>query len=124
MNKHSKKYYRDIKVVIPSKGPQERRLVKDYKMRIVELNEIEPDITYEKLQQNLGNPMNIVTEYYEGADTEYLMKKIRTTKMIRFCIYCILLLTLVGFTIRAGVHMKLYQEIHRGIVTQEKTVIK
>lgn len=124
MNKHSKKYYKDIKAVIPSGGKQEKRLIRDYKMRIMELNEIKPDITYDELQQNFGTPVNIVTEYYEGADTGYIMKKIRTTKTIRFCIYCILMFTLAGFTISAGINIKLYQEIHLGIVTHEKTIIK
>ena len=42
MNKDAKKYYRDIKSVIPSGGHQEKRLIKDYKIRITELNEMNP----------------------------------------------------------------------------------
>ena len=124
MNKNSKKYYRDIKAVIPSVGKQEKRLIKDYKLRIMELNEINPGITYDKLLQNLGSPVNVITEYYEGADTGYIMKKIRTTKIIRFCLYCILFLTLTGFIISVSINIRLYQEIHQGIVTHEKTIIK
>ncbi len=124
MNKYSKKYYRDIKAVIPSGGNQESRLIQDYKIRIMELNELKPDISYDELQQSLGTPTNIATEYYEGADTEYIIKKIRTVRIIRFCIYCILFLTLAGFTVSVGTNIKLYQEIHQGIVTDEKTIIK
>ena len=124
MNKNSKKYYRDIKSVIPSVGKQEKRLIKDYKLRIMELNEINPGITYDELLQNLGSPVNVITEYYEGADTGYIMKKIRTTKIIHFCLYCILFLTLTGFTISVSINIRLYQEIHQGIVTHEKTIIK
>lgn len=124
MNKNSKKYYRDIKAVIPSVGKQEKRLIKDYKLRIMELNEINPGITYDELLQNLGSPVNVITEYYEGADAGYIMKKIRTTKIIRFCLYCILFLTLTGFIISVSINIRLYQEIHQGIVTHEKTIIK
>jgi len=124
MNKHSKKYFKDIKAIIPSRGKQEKRLIIDYKKRIIELNEIQPDITYDELQQNLGAPVDIVTEYYEGADTEYIMRQIRTTKTIRFCIYCILVLTLLGFLISAGANIKLYHEIHDRIITHEKIIIQ
>ncbi|MCX4326623.1 MAG: DUF6120 family protein [Lachnospiraceae bacterium] len=124
MNKNSKKYYRDIKSVIPSRGRQEKRLIKDYKIRITELNEIKPDITYDELQQNFGTPVDIVTGYYEGADTGYIMQKIRTTRIIRFCIYCILIFTLAGFTISAGTNIKLYKEIHNSIITHEKIIIE
>ncbi len=124
MNKYSKKYYRDIKAVIPSGGNQENRLIQNYKIRIMELNELKSDISYDELQQNLGTPANIATEYYEGADTEYIIKKIRTTRIIRFCIYCILFLALTGFTVSVGINIKLYQEIHQGIVTHERTIIK
>ncbi|MCI8749664.1 MAG: hypothetical protein HFH67_17730 [Lachnospiraceae bacterium] len=124
MNKDAKKYYRDIKSVIPSGGHQEKRLIKDYKIRITELNEMKPDITYDELQQTFGTPIDIVTEYYEGADTVYIMQKIRTTRIIRFCIYCILILTLAGFAISASINIRLYHEIHQGIVTHEKTIIK
>ena len=124
MNKDAKKYYRDIKSVIPSGGHQEKRLIKDYKIRITELNEMKPDITYDELQQTFGTPIAIVTEYYEGADTGYIMQKIRTTRIIRFCIYCILILTLAGFAISASINIRLYHEIHQGIVTHEKTIIK
>ncbi|MFG6329885.1 MAG: hypothetical protein K1W06_10530 [Lachnospiraceae bacterium] len=124
MNKNCKKYYRDIKSVIPSGGQQERRLIKDYKIRITELNEMKPDITYDELQQNFGTPIDIVTEYYEGADTGYIMQKIHITRIMRFCIYFILIFTLAGFTISASINIRLYQEIHQGIVTHEKTIIK
>lgn len=124
MNKYSKKYYRDIKTIIPSVGKQERRLIRDYKMRITELNQIKPDITYDELQKNFGTPVNIVTEYYELADTGYIMKKIRTAKILRFCLYCILVLTLAGFIISISANIKLYHEIHNSIITHEKIIIK
>ena len=85
---------------------------------------MKPDITYDELQQTFGTPIDIVTEYYEGADTVYIMQKIRTTRIIRFCIYCILILTLAGFAISASINIRLYHEIHQGIVTHEKTIIK
>ena len=59
-----------------------------------------------------------------GADTGYIMQKIHITRIMRFCIYFILIFTLAGFTISASINIRLYQEIHQGIVTHEKTIIK
>lgn len=124
MNQDSKQYFRDMKAMIPSRGKQERRLVRDYKTRILELNEKYPDITYEALQQTLGTPVDIITSYYEGADTDYIIKSVRTTRIIRIGICCMLILTLSAFAVSAGVNVKLYQEIHQGIITHEKIVIE
>ena len=96
MNKDSKRYYKDIKSVFPSRGQQEKRLIRDCKMRIIELGKLKPDITYDELQQHLGIPTDIVIQYYEGA----------------------------GFSISAGINIRLYQEIHQGVITHEKTIIK
>lgn len=124
MNKDSKRYYKDIKSVFPSRGQQEKRLIRDCKMRIIELGKLKPDITYDELQQHLGIPTDIVIQYYEGADIEYIMQNIHTARMIRFCIYCILIFILTGFSISAGINIRLYQEIHQGVITHEKTIIK
>lgn len=124
MNKYAKKYYKDIKAVIPPGGEQEKRLICDYKLRILELNETNPHITYDELQQSLGTPDNIVTTYYEGADTEYIMKRVRATHTVRFCVCCMLILSLSAFAVSAGVNMRLYQEIHHGIITHEKVMIE
>ena len=110
MNQQSKRYYKDIKAIITSRGTQEKRLIKDYKLRILELNETKPDISYEELKEILGSPIDIITEYYEGADTEYIMKQLRITNAIRLSICCILVLTLIGFAISVGVNIKLYQD--------------
>lgn len=124
MNRNSKKYFRDIKTMIPSKGAQEKRLVRDYKTRIAELNEKNPNITYDELQQTLGTPVDIITSYYEGADTDYIIKSVRTTRIIRIGICCMLILTLSAFAVSAGINVRLYQDIHQGIVTHEKIVIE
>lgn len=124
MNRYSKKYFRDIKAMMPFKGKQERRLVRDYKTRILELNEKNPDITYDELQETLGTPVDMITLYYEGADTDYIIKSVRTSHIIRIGICCMLVLTLAAFAVSASLNMRLYQEIHHGIVTHEKIVIE
>ena len=123
MNKQSKRYYKDVKAMIPAMGRQEKRLLEDYKARIMELNESRPDISYEELQHTLGSPVDIISEYYEGADTDYIIRQVRNTQFIRYCIFCILVLILVGFSISVGINIKLYHDVQNVSVTRESTTL-
>ena len=46
MNKESRRYYGDIKSLIPSRGKYEKDLLKNYKQQIQELNISNSNITY------------------------------------------------------------------------------
>ena len=105
LNKDSKKYFREIKTIIPSRGKYEKRLLNTYKERISELNESRPDITYDELQKILGKPVEIINDYYENVDTVYLMKRLRTTKLVRMFLYVILFIVLVGFAVSVGINI-------------------
>lgn len=87
MNRAARKYYNNLKSVIPSRGRYERKLLKNHKEQILILNNNNPDITYDELQQHLGNPREFILEYYENVNTEYLIKRLRTTKLIRRCVF-------------------------------------
>lgn len=52
-------------------------------------------IDYDTLCKNLGKPIDIIYDYYSNADITYLMKRLRTTSIIRICVPFILLLALI-----------------------------
>ena len=124
LNKDSKKYFREIKTIIPSRGKYEKRLLNTYKERISELNESRPDITYDELQKILGKPVEIINDYYENVDTVYLMKRLRTTKLVRMFLYVILFIALIGFALSVGINIKMYHDINSVIVNQKEIIIE
>ena len=124
LNKDSKKYFREIKTIIPSRGTYEKRLLNTYKERISELHESRPDITYEELQKILGKPVEIINDYYENVDTVYLMKRLRTTKLVRMFLYVILFITLIGFALSVGINIQMYYAINNTIVNQKEIIIE
>lgn len=124
MNRNSKKYYREIKTLIPSRGKYEKRLLKNYKERILELNKIQSDITYEELQKNLGTPTEIIHAYYENVDTTYLIKRLQITQTVRTCVYCVLLVILLGFFTRLGLDLYTYYNVNDSTIIQQQTIIK
>ena len=99
MNKESRRYYGDIKSLIPSRGKYEKDLLKNYKQQIQELNISNSNITYNELQDIIGQPKDIVSSYYEYVDTDYLIKRLRASRNIRLCANTALALIVTDFIV-------------------------
>jgi len=124
LSKPAKKYYNNIKTLTPSRGKYEQKFLKDYRERITELQEEKPDITYECQAETLGDPAEIIREYYSNIDIDYLIKRLRTTRLIRTCIYIFLLLTIIGYLTIVGYHTKLYHDSSKDIPIYKEIIIK
>lgn len=124
MNKASKKYYKSIKALIPCRGKYERTLLKNYKLQITELNEQNINIEFCDLESRFGTTESVINAYYEAVDTDKLIKKLQITKLIRFCIYIVLILTLIGFSFSVWLNIKTYHNVNSAIITHEKIIIK
>ena len=83
-----------------------------------------PDITYDAILQELGTPIDVITDYYENVETEYLMKRLQTTKLIRHVIYIMLIVTLLLLIVSIAFNYKLYIDATRAIPTIQETIIK
>lgn len=123
INKDSRKYYKEIRTIIPSRGNYEKRLLKIYEEKISELNENKPDISYEELQKRMGNPTEIINDYYDGVDTAYLIKRLRTTKFIRTSLLSVLITVLIGVIISLGINIHMYRNLVDAIPTHTETKI-
>ncbi|MCI8337525.1 MAG: hypothetical protein HFH62_02420 [Lachnospiraceae bacterium] len=123
INKDSRKYYKEIRTIIPSRGKYEKRLLKTYEEKISELNENKPEISYEELHNRMGDPTEIINDYYDGVDTAYLIKRLRTTKCIRTGLLTLLIAVLIVAVIYLGVNYKIYYDIVDALpVYQEITI--
>ncbi len=123
INKDSRKYYKEIRTIIPSRGKYEKRLLKTYEEKISELNENKPEISYEELHNRMGDPTEIINDYYDGVDTAYLIKRLRTTKCIRTSLLTLLIAVLIVAVIYLGVNYKIYYDIVDALpVYQEITI--
>ncbi len=123
INKDSRRYYKEIRTIIPSRGKYEKRLLKIYEEKISEFNMNKPDISYEELQKRMGNPSEIINDYYDGVDTAYLIKRLRTTKLIRTSILTVLIIVLIGVIISLGIHINMYHDLVDAIPTHIETQI-
>lgn len=75
----------------------------------------QPEITYNELCTRIGTPKDIIIEYYENADTEYVIQKLRISSIIRCIVISILLIAVVVASIELYSFHKLYKRAEDSI---------
>ena len=75
----------------------------------------QPAITYHELCNRIGTPKDIIIEYYENADTEYVIQKLRISSIIRHIVISILLIAVVVASIELYSFHKLYTQVDHSI---------
>lgn len=123
MNKFSKRYYREVKLLFPSIGGFERSFLSVYEKHIQEHLDANPDITYEELVDSIGKPTDIINAYYASADTEYLIRKLRTAKIIRRTVCAIIVAILLSIAVFVGTRITLYNDIQQTLPIRTNTHI-
>ena len=96
MNKYTKKYFKDCQSLFPVFGKEERKFLNKIKNNI-EYND--SDLSYKAIVERLGEPKDIVISYYEEKDSMYLIKRARTTQIIKksFIIFIVVITIFLGF---------------------------
>lgn len=95
MNKICKQYISEVKSFFPIMGKSEKRYVTKLKANIESYCEDEEITTKEELYEKYGLPNNVVNDYFSAADTEYIVKKIKTSKYIKAFISVILIILII-----------------------------
>ena len=122
MTKASRKYYKDIKVLIPIRGSYERNLLRNTKLRIIKLDSSYDAITYEYLVETLGNPSELINDYYTNVDITYLTKRLRISKTIRTCVYILFIFIMLTLAANIGTRLWLYGQSNNSVITNNTTV--
>ena len=124
MNSSCKKYYKDLKLLLPLRGKNEKQLFENLTLRLTELNANTPDINYNDICIAVGTPQEIVAEYYCNTDVDYLSKNLRFSHYIRnaFISFIVVLLILSG--VRLHTLNKAYELIKNTNITHEVETIE
>lgn len=83
LTKGGSTYYRKLKILIPIKGKYEKDFLNTIFQNLESICSEQPEITYNELCTRIGTPKDIIIEYYENADTEYIIQKLRISSIIR-----------------------------------------
>ncbi len=103
-------YYRKLKTLIPVKGKYEKHFLNNIFENLQSIGSEQPDISYNELCKRLGTPKDLIIEYYENADTEYIIPKMKISSIIRNVIIASLLLVVVVISVEIYSYHKLCVE--------------
>lgn len=108
-------YYQKLKTLIPIKGKYEKQFLNSIYENLEGLCSEQPDITYDDLCNRIGTPKDLIIEYYENADTEYIIPKMKISSIIRNIFIAILLIIAIVTSIEAYSFHKLHMEVENSI---------
>lgn len=124
MNQSARKYFKEIKLLIPSNTHADRVLIRDLKKRIIQLNIENHAISYDELIDQFGAPTDIAANYYAAADIPCLVKKLRRSQFTRFIIVVVILAALIFCTARIIYDARTYDRLKNSTVDHTQITIE
>ena len=91
------KYIQQCKSLCPVYGKLERTFLNRLKVQVNEHLDLFPDISYNELVKQFGSPREVVMEYYDNIEDDYLLSKIDLAKKLKKFLLFIAILFLVYF---------------------------
>ena len=91
------KYIQHCKSLFPVYGKLERTFLNRLKVQVNEHLDLFPDISYDELVKQFGSPREVVMEYYDNIEDDYLLSKIDLAKKVKKFLLFIAILFLIYF---------------------------
>ncbi|MBQ3073316.1 MAG: hypothetical protein IJD19_01405 [Ruminococcus sp.] len=104
MNKICKKYISEIKALFPINRKQEKEYLKKLTSDIEDFCEETGAAEKGELYKNYGTPQEVVSNYLLTLDSQYVAKRIRTTRIIKGAVAVGLVLATIATSVY-GVHL-------------------
>lgn len=117
-------YFKAIKSLFPVYGKDEKNFLDQLKANMLSHVESNPDCDYVQLMSLFGEPNAIVAQYLSDADSQYLIKRIKSAKYIRRGIVAAVVIALIAASAVIGLEYKSYLELQDAYVDREVTVIE
>ena len=93
----AQKYIQQCTSLFPVYGKLERTFLNRLKVQVNEHLDLFPDISYDELVKQFGSPREVVMEYYDNIEDDYLLSKIDLAKKVKKFLLFIAVLFLVYF---------------------------
>lgn len=119
-----KQYLKEVCLLLPIYGKEERIFIKDLKESILEYIELNPCCTWEDVVSHFEEPEEAVYNYITSLDQSQLCKRISLRKTIVKAIAIITIAVVVVLCARTYFYYDLYQQVQDAIATEESTVIE
>lgn len=124
MNKACKLYLKNLKLFLPIRHKREKQFFKDIQFSLNNLSIANPSISYPEICEELGNPEEVISDYYSNCDSSYLTKNLRISNYIRKLFIAILIALTIVTGVRSFYLHKLYIETQKEIPTHYTETIE
>ena len=118
------KFEKMVRDMFPIYGPYEKRFYTDLKQNIAEFCEYKEHIAFLDLQEKFGSPTDIIQDYLDNVDPDYLIRQLSRTKYIRFSCSFIVLGIIVVLTVWNITNYISYKTFQENLPAMEKTTIE
>ena len=119
-----RQYISDVKSLFPIVGKEERIFLAKLKKTIENYCDEEEFTSITELYDSFGQPNEIVNSYYSDVDTQYVIRKIKTAKAVKFTIMAFLLAYLISVIIYGIKTYTQYEKFIDSMVYYEEITIE
>lgn len=109
MNKEMKRYLKDIKLLLPIFGKEEKKYYQQLKKHIIKT--FNNQTSYSEIVEEVGEPYEVVQAYYEEVGIKQFMFRLRLQKYIHYISIVIIATTIVLGLFRIYYLSSLYEEV-------------
>ncbi len=118
------KFEKMVRDMFPIYGPYEKRFYSDLKKNIAEFSDRNDSVVFSDLQKKFGSPTDVIRDYFDNVEPDYLIKQLSRTRYIRLTCFIVILAiisALVAWNIKNYIAYKTFEE---NLPAIEKTTIE
>ena len=123
-NDIKRKYKKEIISLFPSYGKYEKQYFYRFWNGVLEFIEDFPEIPYEGLIKEFCTPKEVVSGYFSSVSDQYLMQKIKRTKIIRNGMLGFLMILVIIVVYQATLSYHSYLDEKNEVISKEQIIIK
>ena len=123
-NKHAKNYLNQIKYLFPMFSKHEKRFLNDLTASIENYLHDNPSASYDSICSEFGTPQDVIADYIEALDIEYIIKRLKTRRIVRKILFTLLITLIIALVIYTFFAYQSYLDAKSAIPTKEIIVIE
>lgn len=124
MNKITKQYVKNVKDFFPMSGKGEKKYLENLELNIEDFCEEVSILSLEELYEKFGTPSEVVNDYYSSVDTDYILKQMSKSKLIRRLIIALIAAVVIS-TLAYGSYLYAeYRTLQRQAIFFEEVIIE
>lgn len=109
MNKEINRYLKDIKLLMPAFGKEEKEYYRRLKENILKVSN--GDESYEDIVEKIGTPNELISSYIDEIDSKVLIMKMKKQKWIRYIGITIIVIIAILGVLRSYYLHDLYEDV-------------